>query len=182
MAALTPQPDSPLTPLEAAATLAAAHGVRFDDLVVLKDGSNLLVHLAPTPVVLRIATFTAQVRREPLPWLQREADLVAYLASVGASVMPPSEVMPVGPHVVGGWAMTAWGYVEHERGSVPDARSALAALDELHAALRGYGGELPLLNPAIDDLDPFGGIYGGTPKYYMTMTVIPELAAELHAH
>jgi hypothetical protein len=142
-----------LTPLEAAASLAADHGVRFDDLVVLKDGSNLLVRLAPAPVVLRIATFTAQVRREPLPWLQREADLVTYLASVGAAVMPPSDTVPTGPHVVGGWAMTAWAYVEHRPGSVPDARSALAALDELHAALRGYPGDLPLLNPAADDLD-----------------------------
>jgi streptomycin 6-kinase len=67
--------------------------------------------------------------------------------------MPPSDVVPVGPHVVGGWAMTAWGHVDHRTGIVPDAPSALAALDELHAALRGYPGELPLLNPAADDLD-----------------------------
>ncbi|MDB4941961.1 MAG: hypothetical protein JWP97_1495 [Labilithrix sp.] len=33
--------------------------------------------------------------------------------------------------------------------------------------------------PAIDDLDPFGG--GQAPKYFMTLSVIPELAAELHA-
>jgi hypothetical protein len=38
------------------------------------------------------------------------------------------------------------------------------------------------LVPAIDDLDPFGGLYGGTPKYHMTLAVIPELAADLHAH
>lgn len=153
MVAPSPDLEPTLTPLEAAATLAADHGVRFNELVVLKDGSNLLVRLAPAPVVLRIATFTAQVRREPLPWLQREADLVSYLASIGAAVMPPSDSMPIGPHVVGGWAMTAWAYVEHRPGAVPDARSALAALDDLHAALRGYPGDLPLLNPAADDLD-----------------------------
>ena len=33
--------------------------------------------------------------------------------------------------------------------------------------------------PAIDDLDPFGG--GTDPKYFMTLSVIPEIAAELHA-
>jgi len=38
------------------------------------------------------------------------------------------------------------------------------------------------LVPAIDDLDPFGGAYGGAPKYFMTLAVIPELAADLHAH
>ena len=32
--------------------------------------------------------------------------------------------------------------------------------------------------PAIDDLDPFGG--GTDPKYFMTLSVIPEIAAELH--
>jgi hypothetical protein len=36
------------------------------------------------------------------------------------------------------------------------------------------------LVPAIDDLDPFGGAYGGTPKYFMTLALIPELAADLH--
>jgi hypothetical protein len=139
--------------LAAAAALAAAHDIRFEELVVLKDGSNLVVQLAPAPVVLRIATFTARIRRDPLPWLQREADLVSYLASVGASVMQSTDLMPVGPHVVDGWAMTAWTYVEHRPGVVPDAPSALAALDELHDALRGYPGDLPLLNPATDDLD-----------------------------
>ena len=144
-----PEPSA----LEAAAAIAKAYRIRFDELVVLKDGSNLLVHLRPAPTVLRIATFTAHVRREPLPWLQREADLVSYLASVGAPVMAPSDLMPVGPHVVGGWAMTAWTFVEHRLGEVPDAPSALAALDDLHVALRGYEGDLPLLNPAADDLD-----------------------------
>ena len=144
-----PEPSA----LEAAAAVAAAYRVRFAELSVLKNGSNLLVHLAPAPIVLRIATFTARVRREPLPWLQREADLLSYLASVGAPVMTPSDLMPVGPHVVDGWAMTAWTYVRHRLGAIPDAPSALAALDELHAALRGYPGVLPLLNPATDDLD-----------------------------
>jgi hypothetical protein len=146
--------DEPMpTPLEAAAILAADHGVEFDELVVLKDGSNLLVQLAPAPIVLRVATFTAQIRRDPLPWLRREADLVSWIASAGAPVMPPSGIIPVGPHVVGGWAMTAWGHVEHRAGVVPDAPSALAALDELHVAMLDYPGDLPLLIPAADDLD-----------------------------
>ena len=146
-------PGHEASALEAAAALAAAHQIQFNDLVVLKDGSNLLVHLAPAPVVLRIATFTARIRREPLPWLEREADLVTYLDAAGAAVMPPSDLMPVGPHVVGGWAMSAWRYVDHRPGAIPDGPSTLAALDELHEGLRGYPGDLPLLNPAADDLD-----------------------------
>jgi hypothetical protein len=142
-----------MTPLEAAAALAAEHRVPFDDLVILKDGSNLSVHLVPAPVVLRVATFTARIRREPMMWLQREVDLVTWLAAAGASVMAPSDVVPVGPHVVGGWAITAWRYVDHRPGIVPDGLATLQALDELHEVLRGYPGALPLLNPAADDLD-----------------------------
>ena len=67
--------------------------------------------------------------------------------------MPPSDLVPPGPHVVGGWAMSAWTYVDHERGAVPGPLETLRALDELHAVMRGYSGELPLLNPAADDLD-----------------------------
>ncbi|HZC31811.1 MAG TPA: phosphotransferase [Candidatus Bathyarchaeia archaeon] len=142
-----------ITALEAAAALAAEHRVRFKDLVILKDGSNLSVHLAPAPVVPRVATFTARIRREPLIWLQREVDLVTWLAAAGASVMAPSDLVPVGPHAVGGWAITAWRYVDHRPGIVPDGQATLQALDELHDVLHGYPGGLPLLNPAADDLD-----------------------------
>ncbi len=37
------------------------------------------------------------------------------------------------------------------------------------------------LVPAIDDMDPFGGAYGGTPHYAMTLVVLPEMTAELDA-
>lgn len=142
-----------MTPLEAAASLADEHGLHYDEIDVLKHGSNLLVRLAPAPVVLRIATFTALIRDTAVPYLEREVSLLSYLASVGASVMRPSDLLPPGPHVVGGWAMSAWRYVVHERGAVPDPITTLHMLDELHAALRAYPGELPLLNPAADDLD-----------------------------
>ena len=111
------------------------------------------MHLAPAPVVLRIASFTALIRGTPLPWLEREVALVTYLASVGAAVMPPSDLIPPGPHVVDGWSMSAWRFVDHEEGSEPDPLTTLRALDELHVAMRGFPGDLPLLNPVTDDLD-----------------------------
>jgi GNAT superfamily N-acetyltransferase len=142
-----------VTPLEAASELATLHGLRHDRMAIVKDGSNLLVHLAPAPVILRIASFTALIRGDPLPYLEREVSLVSYLASVGAQVMPLSDLMPPGPHVVGGWAMSAWAFVDHEPGAVPGGLTSFQALDVLHEAMRGYPGELPLLNPAGDDLD-----------------------------
>ena len=142
-----------MTALEAARTFASSNGLPSDQLTVLRDGSNLIVHLKPAPVVLRIATLTARIRIDPLPYLGREVALLSYLAGLGAPAMTPSDLVAAGPHLVDGWAMSAWSYVEHEAPGTPDVRTALAALDELHAAMRGYPGALPVLNPAADDLD-----------------------------
>lgn len=139
--------------LEAARTFALTHELPSDELAVLKDGSNLIVHLRPAPVVLRIATLTARARGDPLPYVAREVEFASYLAGVGAAVPPASPLVAPGPYVVAGWALSAWGYVEHELGVVPDVQAAFGALDELHAAMRDFPGELPLLNPAADDFD-----------------------------
>lgn len=120
---------------------------------VLLDGSNLLVHLAPAPVVIRVATFTAFIRHDPSPWLRREVSLATYLTGVGASVVPPCDEIAPGPHLVDGWWMTVWRHVPHDPTVVATVRELLPALDELHAALAGYPDELPLLGPATSDLD-----------------------------
>ncbi len=55
-----------MTPLEAAVTLAARFDIQTRDPRILKDGSNLLAHLAPAPVVVRVARLPGRIRREPL--------------------------------------------------------------------------------------------------------------------
>ena len=142
-----------MTALEAARTFASSNDLPSDQLSVLRDGSNLIVHLMPAPVVLRVATLTARIRLDPLPYLAREVELLSYLAGIGAPAMAPSHLVAAGPHLVDGWAMSAWSYVDHEAPGTPDDWAAFAALDELHAALRGFSGVLPVLNPATDDLD-----------------------------
>ena len=141
------------TSFDAAVALGIEHGIRVVEPRVLKDGSNLLVHLRPAPVVVRVATFTARIRRDPLPYLEREVRLAMALVAAGAAVAPPSRLLPPGPHVRNGWAMTVSAYVEHEAGAVPDALAALAALDSLHEVMRRVSIELPLLGPATSDLD-----------------------------
>jgi Ser/Thr protein kinase RdoA (MazF antagonist) len=49
--------------------------------------------------------------------------------------------------------MSAWDFVEHDPDAVPDPLVALAALDDLHAAMRRIRIDLPLLGPATADLD-----------------------------
>jgi hypothetical protein len=134
-------------------TLLAAHGLPGDRLETWKDGSNLLVRPVPAPVILRVATFTGRVRRDPMPYLEREVALVGWLAPRGAPVMPPADAMPPGPFLVDGWGIAAWRFVEHRAGVIPSAAATLAALDELRAVLRGYPGPLPAYGPAAADLD-----------------------------
>jgi RimJ/RimL family protein N-acetyltransferase len=143
------------SPIDAAVALGRAHGLEVDEPRILKDGSNVVVQLAPAPVVVRVATFTARIRHDPRPWLEREATLVQALAEDGAAVMGPSPLVPVGPHEIDGWWMTAWALVEHDPGAVPAPMDALRALDRLHAAIAALAPmpELPLLVPAVDDLD-----------------------------
>jgi hypothetical protein len=145
----------PGTPLAAALSLGRSHAIVSEDPVVLKDGSNVVVHLAPAPVVVRVATLTARIRGDPKPWLEREVALVTALAAAGAAVMRPSQLVPPGPHVVDGWQMTAWEYLDHEPGAAPDAGATLIALDELHRVMAALSDPppLPLLVPATVDLD-----------------------------
>jgi hypothetical protein len=139
--------------LTAVASLARGHGLPVDDLVVLKDGSNLLVRIAPVPVVVRVATFTAFIRIDPLPWLQCEVALGTHLAASGASVVGPSPELPPGPHSVGEWWLTAWQYVPHDPSAIADPLRVLAALDDLRPVLATFGGLLPVYGPVSTDLD-----------------------------
>ena len=141
------------SPVEAAVALGAAYGLVSAAPRVLKDGSNLVVHLHPAPVVVRVATFTGRVRRDPWPYLVREVALTTALVDEGAAVAPPTPLLPPGPHRRGDWAMTAWAFVDHEAGVIPDDAAALVALDALHAAIRRIAIDLPLLGPATADLD-----------------------------
>lgn len=142
-----------MTPVEAAVELGAAHGLASDQPRILKDGSNLLVHLWPAPVVVRVATFTGRIRRDPWPYLEREVRLATALVAVGAAVAPPSTLIPPGPHRHAEWAMSAWAFVDHVAGAIPDGPTALAALDDLHEAMRRIAIDLPVLGPATADLD-----------------------------
>jgi hypothetical protein len=127
--------------LRAAVAAAEGAGLRFDRPAVLRDGSNLLVHLRPAPVVARVATRTATIRRGDA-WLAREVAVARYLAGAGAPVVAPSSELPPGPHRHDGFTVTFWEHVE-ERDAPIDPQRAGSALRECHEALAGYAGELP---------------------------------------
>lgn len=138
--------------VENAVALAKSLGLTVDAPVVLKDASNVVVHLAPAPVVARVATTTALVRTHAAQWLGRELAVGRFLAEKGAPVVEPSTEIDPGPHVYDGYAISFWTYVEHSRDITIPVRTAAPVLRELHAALMSYPGDLPYLGPLIDEI------------------------------
>ena len=125
-------------PLDAALAVARAHDLPTDGARVVRDSTNLLVHLAPAPVVARVPlTFT--LAREPA-WFAQEVALAAWLADRGAPVARPAE--DPGPHEHGGSLVTLWAYVDHDPAR-EDPAAAGRSLRALHEALADYPVQLP---------------------------------------
>jgi hypothetical protein len=127
--------------LSAAIHVARQQGLRFaDEPRILRDRGNLLVHLAPAPVVARVATLTG-TRRTGDGWLRREVSIAGFLASAGAPVVKPSGELDPGPHTHTGVSLSFWEYVE-ELETPLDAAEAGRRLRECHETLVSYAGEL----------------------------------------
>jgi hypothetical protein len=136
-----------------AAALAVSRnlGLRCSDAPeVIADGSNVLVYLVPSPVVARVATTTALVRKPAEQWLALDLDLSGYLAARSFPVVPPSRELPPGQHQHDGLALTFWEFVEHDRNYVAGADEVGPFLREWHAELRGYPGALRPLSPCAE--------------------------------
>jgi hypothetical protein len=134
---------------EAAVKAAASLGVRCTDPVVLADGANVIVHLSPAPVVAKVAASTTAVRSDDAAWLQRELDVTRFLAGQGAPVMVPSPEVPAIVHHADGQVMSFWRYVSPS-GDVPPEATIGSMLRDLHAALRDWPGQPPVLAPLGD--------------------------------
>jgi thiamine kinase-like enzyme len=118
-------------------------GLRATRPIVLRDATNLLVHLSPAPVVARVATATGTVRKGGA-WLARELAVAGHLARVGAPVVPPSAELPAGPHHRDGLVLSFWEHVQ-EIDAPLDGTRAGRALRPCHDALADFDGELPRL-------------------------------------
>lgn len=144
--------DGPTDAVRAAVAVAERHGLRRTEPVVLRDASNLLVHLAPAPVVARVGALTAEVRPHVAATLAKDVGLAGWLAARGAPVVAPSAELPPGRHRHAGHTLTFWTYVAHDRdhGYLPAEVGPLLAA--LHAELRDYPGPLPDV-PPLDTAD-----------------------------
>jgi aminoglycoside phosphotransferase len=109
---------------------------------VAYSGSNVLVHLRPSPVVARVMTGTVVLHEDPEAWLKREVSVLSFLAPSRLAVAP-SPLIPPGPHQSDGLWMTFWEWVEHRGSDLSDGAEQLGrALRELHDELSAFSDEL----------------------------------------
>jgi hypothetical protein len=140
--------------LAAAQAVAREHGVACDEAVRIAAGSNVLVHLKPAPVVARVMTGTAVLHEDAEQWLAREVAVGAFLAERTDLVVPPSDILPPGPHERDGLWMTLWKFVPHdEQAPPPEPRELGRSLRGLHAALADFPGDLAPLREIRDWLE-----------------------------
>jgi hypothetical protein len=153
--------------VERAVAAACAVGRRLGcDLAeprLLSKRGNVLVHLAPQPLVARVATLSALTRHDPAAWMRRELDVSARAAARGGPVLPPSTLVDPGPHRHDGLSVTFWPLLEHS-GRVAGPADLGSALARLHRATAGHPGPLPVLvqareqvSEALDLLSASGG-------------------------
>jgi hypothetical protein len=124
--------------VDAAVAVAAAHGVRCDRPVVLRQAWHVLVHLSPSPVVARVTSGAPGV--DPAD-VERELSVASHAARAGAPVVEPSDLLPPGPHLHDGHVIVFWHYLV-QSGKV-DAAAAGRGLFMIHDSLTDYDGELP---------------------------------------
>lgn len=136
----------------AALNVAERYGIQVEEPAILAERYAVRVHLRPAPLVARVSTFTALLRPPIESWLGRELSVAQFLAERGAPVVPPSDLLPAGPHLQDGFAISFWTHVPPSPDEPPAPEVAGSMLAELHGVLREYPGELPLLAPPLNDI------------------------------
>jgi len=131
--------------LGAVRAIAAGHGLHGTEPRLLSDCNNVIVHLAPWPVVAKVADTSC--RPAAAARLQRELDVGLHLARAGAPAVPPSGELPGRLHTHGGQVVTFWRYQEEVANAAVDPGAVAGSLREVHRALETYRGELPPFRP-----------------------------------
>jgi Ser/Thr protein kinase RdoA (MazF antagonist) len=119
--------------VDAAVEVAREAGLEVREPRLLRDLTNVLVHLAPEPVVARVPMTFTRVRGRR--WIERELELTAFLADAGAEVAGPCRLVDPGPYERDGFLVTLWEYVEHDPNRPLDALRAGEALRDVHELL-----------------------------------------------
>jgi hypothetical protein len=129
-----------------AASIAEELGFSEIAPVVLSDGGNLILHLAPYPIVARIAkAASAEDGDRTCGIVERELRVAHHLHGMRVPVLLPTDLTDAGPHFVAGTWMTLWNYVPPTQLHVPAPHEAVALVHRLSNAMNHFSGELPAL-------------------------------------
>ena len=98
----------------------------------------------------RVAALTALMRPDGgAAHLRREAEVATLSGGGRRAGAGPEPVLPAGPHERDGRWMTFWPHVDHDESRAISVEEAAALLRQVHDALAGYAGELPLVAPVL---------------------------------
>ncbi|MFC0110557.1 aminoglycoside phosphotransferase family protein [Kibdelosporangium aridum] len=138
---------------DAAADAGRDLGLTVTEPQVLYNVFSVIVHLKPSPVVVRVPTVLPswQTAEEQTRSQQRELEVAGWLADKGHPVVPPSPLVAREPVSRDGFSMTFWQFVEQAEGVEISVERSAQVSAQLHKALRDYPGDLPFM----DFLDPF---------------------------
>lgn len=145
-------PDRTARALAAAVEAGRDLGLDVAEPVVLHDIFSVVVHLAPSPVVVRVPTVLPMGTTPTTQALQqkRELDVLGWLKTQGHPVVAPSPLVPAEPVARQGFSMTFWEWVDHRPPAEQDWNAHADRVADLHRAMRGYPGELGFLTFMAD--------------------------------
>lgn len=128
---------------------AQRHGIRCDAPTVLRDRANLLIWLAPTPVVARVPRLVAALGRDVRRHLDLEVALTQHLRHAGVPVVAPSPLISAGPHHVADTWCTYWRRYDLVD-LTPTPAFVTSSLRTLHRAIADFPGDHTGLGPLAD--------------------------------
>ncbi len=126
--------------IKVAIEISADYDIKSNAPILLKDSNNTVIHLAPSPVVAKVATST--LRKQNASNLEHELNVALHLAGLGAPIIPPSKELPPAVYRKRDLEVTFWQYCPGEVREEIDCPELITALKEFQAAFANYQGEL----------------------------------------
>ena len=126
--------------IKAAREVAATYQIKSNEAVLLRDSNNTVIHLAPSPVVAKVAT--SPLRKQSVSNLEHELKVALHLVKLDAPIVPPSVEIPPATYRHQDLEMTFWQYCPGEARDEIDHPELVASLKQFHAAFASYQGAL----------------------------------------
>lgn len=126
---------------------AADFGLTDVTPVVLSRGGNIIIHMAPYPIVARVTTFSIPDQQDHhiFKKLEQELFVASHLQEQGVPVLLPVYLEGEGVHKLDGHWMTFWEYVPPTTLPFPSPRDAVDMVNTLSLAMEQYTGHIPVL-------------------------------------